>query len=88
MAIAKNFSEYRVWGINKYNFTSTSSSPFWTFLLSLKFVIFGVNDYSPLILNFIIGLFLLFYTNHYAKLHNLNNYETLKLLIILIFFFH
>ncbi len=85
MAIAKNFSEHGIWGIDKYNFTSTSSSPLWTLLLSLIYEIFGVNDYAPLVLNFIIGLLLLFYINYFAKLINLNNYETLTLLIMVIF---
>lgn len=53
MAIAKNFVEYGVWGINKHNFTSTSSSPLWTLLLSLTYLIFGVNEFSPFIMNII-----------------------------------
>lgn len=86
MAIAKNFSKYGVWGIDQYKFTSTSSSPLWTLILSITYFIFGVNDYSPLILNFIISLFVLYYLNRYAKLYNLNNYETFTLSVMAIFF--
>jgi hypothetical protein len=60
MSIAKNFSEYGIWGINKDCFTSTSSSPLWTLILTLLFLVFGVQDIIPLILNVISGLLLVY----------------------------
>src|SRR5579859_966505 len=48
MAMAKNFALYNVWGITRYGFTSATSSPLWTFLLSLFYRVFGVSDYTPL----------------------------------------
>jgi len=51
MAIAKNFARHGVWGVTPYQFTSTSSSPLWTFLLSGVYFVFGVNNLAPLVLN-------------------------------------
>ncbi len=51
MAIAKNFSQHGVWGVTRYEFTSSSSSLFWTLLLSVVYLVFGVHEASPLILN-------------------------------------
>ena len=51
MAIAKNFARHGVWGVTPYQFTSTSSSPLWTLLLSGVYFVFGVNNVAPLILN-------------------------------------
>lgn len=57
MAMAKNFSLYGVWGITKYEFTSCSSSPLWTVLLSGLYFIFGVRDSIPLLLNILFSSF-------------------------------
>ena len=53
MAIAKNFSRYGVWGVTRYGFTSATSSILWPLLLSGVYVVFGVNEIAPLILNII-----------------------------------
>jgi len=60
MAMAKNFAEYGVWGVTKYEFSSSSSSPLWTSLISAVYISFGVNDISPLLLNIIIGSLVIF----------------------------
>ncbi len=51
-AMAKNFSQYGVWGVTKHQFTSSSSSILWTLLLSALYFIFGVNESMPFVLNF------------------------------------
>jgi hypothetical protein len=51
MAIAKNFVRHGVWGVTPYQFTSTSSSPLWTTLVSAVYVAFGPNTWAPLVLN-------------------------------------
>lgn len=58
MAIAKNFARHGVWGVTPYQFTSASSSPLWTFLLSAIYFVFGVNNVTPLVLNILFATLL------------------------------
>ncbi len=51
MSIAKNFVTHGVWGVTEYEFTSNSSSPLWTLLLSGTYALFGINEIAPLLLN-------------------------------------
>lgn len=63
MAVAKNLSESGNWGITKYEFSSSSSSLLWTLLLSGTYSMFGVNEFSPLIINILaaaISVFVLY----------------------------
>ena len=58
MAMAKNFAQHGVWGVTPYQFTSASSSPLWTFLLSAIYFVFGVNNVTPLVLNILFATLL------------------------------
>ena len=51
MAIAKNFVTSGTWGVTQYEFSSCSSSPLWTFLISFFYFIFGTKIIIPFILN-------------------------------------
>ena len=55
MAIAKNVVLHHIWGVTRYEFTSSTSSPLWTALLAVTYLIFGVNEVSPLVLTFVFG---------------------------------
>src|SRR5450759_5232638 len=59
MSMAKNIVINGVWGIDKYEFASSTSSPLWTLLLSLIYFLFGVNEVSPFIMNIILGTLLI-----------------------------
>lgn len=63
IAIAKNFAQHGIWGITRYEFTSTSSSLLWTLLISFSYFIFGINELITFILNiiFAIGTFSIIY---------------------------
>ncbi len=55
LAISRNLNEYSVFGITRYEFSSSSSSLIWNLILSATFVLVGISDAIPLILNIIIA---------------------------------
>ncbi len=59
MAMAKNFSQFGIWGVTRYEYTSASSSPLWTLLISLTYYLAGVNPLAPLIWNVLFALLIL-----------------------------
>lgn len=56
LAMAKNLALYDVWGVTRHQFSSTSSSPLFTYLLSVLIVFFGNNDQLSLYFNIAFGL--------------------------------
>ncbi len=63
MAMAKNFSQYGVWGVTRFEYASSSSSPLWTLLISLTYYLTGVSPIAPLLWNLIFSLAILVVTN-------------------------
>ena len=59
MAMAKNIAGHGVYGVTPYEFSSSSSSPLWTLLLASFFMIFGVQDAIPLVLNLVFSSIIL-----------------------------
>jgi len=59
MAMARNFSQYGVWGVTRYAFTSCSSPPLWTLLLSLTYYLGGVNQLAPLLWDLVFAILVL-----------------------------
>jgi hypothetical protein len=55
MAMAKNFAQHAVWGVTRYEFSFSSSSPLWTALLSAAFFVFGTSVWIPLLINAILA---------------------------------
>jgi hypothetical protein len=49
MATARNFAQYGVWGATRYGFTSCSSPPLWTLLLSLTSYVAGEHPIAPML---------------------------------------
>lgn len=61
MEIANNLAEYGIYGINNYEFTSPSSSPVWTLVLSFFILIFGNSVLIPFFLNITLSLLLIIF---------------------------
>jgi hypothetical protein len=56
MAMARNLADYGVWGVTHYSYTSCSSPPFWTLLLSLAYRLVGDHHVLPLLLDLLFSL--------------------------------
>jgi hypothetical protein len=55
MAMAKNSVLHGVWGVTRYEFSGSSSSPFWTLLITVAYYLFGVNEVAPFVLSVLSG---------------------------------
>src|SRR3990172_7216000 len=58
MAIARNFARHGVWGVTRYEFSSSTSSLIWTLLLAAAYF-FTSSEYVPLIFNIACAIVLL-----------------------------
>lgn len=58
MAIAENLADYGVWGVNKEEFSSSSSSLLWTLSVAALFKLTGNNDAVPLLINMFLTVIL------------------------------
>jgi hypothetical protein len=86
MAMARSFSGHGVWGITPDGFASTSSSPLWTLILSLVFLIFGPNAAAPLFLNALAAAALLYALDSLFKRFGLAARERFFALLAVIVF--
>lgn len=59
MVMAKNFAQHGVWGVTRYAFSSCSSPPLWTLLLSLVYYVGGVHQISPFLMNLVLAVLIL-----------------------------
>lgn len=85
MSIAKNLVLHHVWGVTRYEFTSSTSSPLWTLLVALTYLIFGVNEISPLILNVIFGSLVILFSYLFLTKYIKNRLGTMIILLVAIF---
>jgi hypothetical protein len=73
LAMAKNFAFHGVWGITEYSFSSSSSSPVFTLILSILISVFGNDELIPLIFNGICAVFMTFFLNKYYSNYFIQN---------------
>ena len=59
MGMAKHLATHGVWGVTRYQFSSSSSSPLWTLTLAAAYAATGVHDVTPLVLNLVFAVLLL-----------------------------
>ncbi len=85
MAMAKNLVNDSVWGVSKYNFSSSSSSILWVLILSLLYYIAGISIYLPFILNVIFSFIILLIISLYFKKLCISEYLLFFLLAAVIF---
>ncbi len=85
MAIAKNMVQHGVWGINSDQFTSSSSSPLWTSLLTGMYYLFGVKNVIPLLMNIFFGTASVLVINHYLYKHSIKPLYSSVLIVFIIF---
>lgn len=88
LSMAKNFAEFSVWGITQYEFSSTTSSPLFTFLLAILIKIFGNWEYIPLIANSVAGLLLIWISHNYLKQFSKLTYTVFLASIVLLMPLH
>ena len=67
MAVAKNLARHGIWGATPFHFSSSSSSPLWIVLLAASYVVAGVRDYLPLLLNTLFTALTLVVADHYLR---------------------
>ncbi len=58
LSIAKNFTQSGIWGMTSHFFSSSTSSPLWTLLLSFVMFFLGPNELIPLVMNAVFALLL------------------------------
>ena len=63
LAVSRNLALHGVWGISPDTFSGASSSPGWTLLLALVTRLAGVHTLTPLVLNAVAAVALLFGAN-------------------------
>jgi hypothetical protein len=86
MAMAKNFALHGVWGITRFGFTSASSSPVWTFLIAVTYLLFGVSETSPFYLSLLCGALVLGVAYSVLRWYKLSPKLTFWTLLVLLFF--
>ena len=85
MALAKNFAEHGIWGVSKYEFSSSSSSLLWTLLLAMIYFLFRANTITPLILNLIFAIILIILVYALLRKHKMPNYAAFFLILIMVY---
>ena len=85
MAMAKNFALHGMWGITRYAFSSSTSSPLYTLMLAAAYALTGVREITPLILNIIAGLALLFWSDFVLRRQSMPFRWRVSLLCLIVF---
>ncbi len=88
LSMAKNFAEFGTWGITQYEFSSTTSSPLFTFLLAVLIKVFGNWEYIPLVANSLAGIGLVLICHRYFKQFSKSTYIVFLSAIVLLMPLH
>jgi hypothetical protein len=85
MAIARSAAVFHVWGLTPDGFTSSTSSPLWTSILALTYLLTGVSDVAPLILNLAAGTVALGVADHILRRSGFESIAVAAALLGLVF---
>jgi hypothetical protein len=85
MAVAKNLALQHFWGISSHTFASTSSSPFYTLLLTGLFLVFGVHVGIPLVINILAGILVLVVMQRWLKRQGVSSVGQVLILLFVNF---
>ncbi len=81
LALAKNFALHGVWGMTPHEFSSSSSSPVFTFLISVLMRIFGNSALIPLVINVLCAIGILYFlTKYFRRISIKTNFIVLSVL--------
>ena len=86
MAIAKNFALHGIWGVNKYQFSSSASSLLWPLLIAFTYLITGPNEVISFILNLILGAIAIFLVYYILRSYKVLPIYNFIILLAVIFF--
>lgn len=86
MAMAKNLALHGVYGVTRYEFSSSSSSPLWTLLLAFVEVVFGVHEAIPLVLELVVSSCILVAVYFFLKDVLRNRISMMLTLLAVVFF--
>ncbi|HEY2940860.1 MAG TPA: hypothetical protein VGN09_00365 [Vicinamibacteria bacterium] len=84
MAMARNLAEHGVFGVTRYAFTSSSSSPLWTLLLAGLFARLGPRDGLPLALNVLFAASLLAVADRVLENHGVRPHSRVLALVAIV----
>jgi len=84
MAMARNLAEHGVYGVTRYGFTSSSSSPLWTLLLAGFFAALGPRDGLPLAFNVLFAVSLLVVADRVLQAHGVRPRSRLLALVAVV----
>ncbi len=85
MAMARSFSQHSVWGLTRYGFTSSSSSPLFTLLLSAIYLLTGPSEIAPLVMDVVFGLALLWLLDAAFRRAGVGSVFRAALLVLIVF---
>src|SRR5262245_15056338 len=73
MAVARNFAEYGVWGVTRYEFSSSTSSSLWPLLLALEYALARPNEISAFVWNALFATLTLVIAYRFLRRSNLTH---------------
>ena len=85
MAVSKNLTLHGIWGVTSHEFCSACSSLIWPPLIAIFYLVFGVNEITPFLLECMISISLILIVAWFFKRNDVPPIVSLVVLIFIIF---